>query len=273
MTFLDSVEKVMDLKLAGFSLGSLLSALLLLAVCLIAVKLVLRLVDGLLARMKVDKTLLSMLRSVIRALLLFLVLLIVMGYLGIPVTSLVAVLSVLGLAVSLGIQNFLTNVAGGCQLLVSHPFRVGDYVEAGGCEGTVQEIGLFYTKVLTVDNKLVQLPNSTVVAVNITNFTHEPRRRVDIKVSAAYECPIQQVRASLEKAIARQEGVLQDPAPVARVSAYLDSSIEYVVRVWCQTEDYWTIYFDLLEDIKLCFDQDGIQMSYPHMNVHIQNEP
>ena len=174
MELIENLEKVLGFELGGFSLGSLLSAALLAVVCLLAVKLLLKGVDRVLARSHVDATLLGMLRSTIKALLLFLVLLMVMGCLGIPVTSLVAVLSVAGLAISLSIQNFLNNVAGGFQLLISHPFKAGDYVSAGGCEGTVQEIGLFYTKILTADNKLVQLPNSTVVSANITNYTHEP---------------------------------------------------------------------------------------------------
>lgn len=269
MELIETLEKVLGFELGGFSLGSLLSAALLAVVCLLAVKLLLKGVDRVLARSHVDATLLGMLRSTIKALLLFLALLMVMGCLGIPVTSLVAVLSVAGLAISLSIQNFLNNVAGGFQLLISHPFKAGDYVSAGGCEGTVQEIGLFYTKILTADNKLVQLPNSTVVSANITNYTHEPCRRVEIRVTASYDAPVDKVKESLLASAGQISGILEEPAPMARVSAYQDSAIEYILRVWCETDRYWDVYFDLLEEVKRGFDRDGIEMSYPHMNVHV----
>lgn len=269
MEWIETLEKVLDFDVGGFSLGSLLSAALLALVCLLAVKLLLKAVDRMLAHSHVDATLLGMLRSTIKVLLLFLSLLMVMGCLGIPVTSLVAVLSVAGLAISLSIQNFLNNVAGGFQLLLSHPFKAGDYVSAGGCEGTVQEIGLFYTKILTADNKLVQLPNSTVVSANITNYTHEPRRRVELKVTASYDAALDQVKESLLASAAQVSGVLEEPAPMARVNAYQDSAIEYILRVWCETEQYWDVYFDLLEEVKRGFDSNGIEMTYPHMNVHL----
>lgn len=262
-------EKVLGFALGGFTLGRLLSAALLALVCLLVVKLLLKAVDRVLAHSRVDATLRGMLRATVKALLLFLALLMVMGYLGIPVTSLVAVLSVAGLAISLSVQNFLNNVAGGFQLLISHPFKAGDYVAAGGCEGTVQEIGLFYTKILTVDNKLVQLPNNTVVSANITNYTHEPRRRVELKVTASYDAPVDKVKESLLASAGRVSGTLAEPAPMARVNAYLDSAIEYVLRVWCETPLYWDVYFDLTEEVKRGFDSDGIEMSYPHMNVHV----
>ena len=269
MELITALGKVLGFELGGFSLGRLLSAALLALVCLLAVKLLLKAVDRVLARSHVDATLLGMLRSTVKALLLFLSLLMVMGCLGIPVTSLVAVLSVAGLAISLSIQNFLNNVAGGFQLLLSHPFKAGDYVSAGGCEGTVQEIGLFYTKILTADNKLVQLPNSTVVSANITNYTHEPCRRVELKVTASYDAPVDQVKESLLSSAGRISGILDDPAPMARVSAYQDSAIEYVLRVWCETPLYWDVYFDLMEEVKRGFDSQGIEMTYPHVNVHL----
>lgn len=266
---MEMINNVLDFQIGGFRMGSLLSAALLALICLLAVKLLLKALDRMLAKLSVDPTLLGILRAVAKVLLLFLGVLIVMGYLGIPVTSLVAVMSVAGLAISLSVQNFLNNVAGGFQLLVSHPFKVGDYVSAGGCEGAVQELGLFYTKILTADNKLVQMPNSTVVSANITNYTHEPRRRIDLLISAAYESPVDRVRQSLLASIGRTEGILAQPEPAARVNAYRDSSIEYAVKVWCSTEDYWPVYYDLMEEIKRGFDQDGIEMSYPHMNIHV----
>ena len=145
-------------------------------VCLVVIKILLKLVDRTLRRIHLDGTLKKLIRGGLKGLLLFLGVIVVLGCLDIPVTSLVAVLSVAGLALSLAVQNFLSNVAGGLQLLVSQPFKVGDYVEAGGCSGTVAEIGMFYTKLNSVDNKLVQLPNSTIVSQNILNYSSEESR-------------------------------------------------------------------------------------------------
>jgi len=185
------------------------------------------------------------------------------------VAALVAVLSVVGLAFSLALQNFLSNVAGGMQLLASHPFAVGDFVDAGGCSGTVAEIGMFYTKLTTPDNKLVQLPNSTIVSANITNFSAQPTRRVELTVSASYDAPTEQVLALLSRMAADHPLVLDDPAPVVHVDSYGDSAIGYVLRAWCANTDYWTVYYDLMDGFKPAFDNAGIEMTYPHVNVHM----
>jgi len=163
-------------------------------------------------------------------------------------------------------------VVGGLQMLVSQPFQVGDFVEAGGCSGVVQEIGLFYTKILTVDNKLVQEPNSAVVSANIINYTAEKTRRVDLTVTASYDCPVEKVEAVLAELLVSHDKVLKDPAPFARVSNYGASSIEYTVRAWCATDDYWDVYFDLIKGFKVVFDQNGIEMTYDHLNVHVTKE-
>jgi len=266
---MESIKALLEFHIAGFTLAKLLTALLLTLICLVVVKLLLRMLDRLFVRIRVPSMLLGMVRAIAKVILLFLVVLIVMGYLDIPVTSLVAALSVVGLAISLSVQNFLSNVTGGFQLLSSRPFDVGDYVEAGGCAGTIREIGLFYTKILTPDNKLVQLPNSTVVASNIINYSSEPTRRVDLTVSAAYSAPIDRVEETLLSALASLPNTLTDPAPFARVSRYGNSAIEYTVRVWCKTADYWDVYFDAVRAVKTAFDRAGIEMTYDHVNVHL----
>lgn len=272
MDMMNYVENILDYQIGAFRLSRLLSAMLLALVCLLVVKLLLKAADGMFARLQIDPTLLGMLRAIVKTLLLSLAVLIILGYLGIPVTSLVALLSVAGLAVSLSIQNFLNNVTGGIQLLISRPFKVGDYISAGGCEGTVHEIGMFYTKIMTADNKLIQLPNSTVVSANITNYTHEPMRRVSLNVTASYDAPVERVKQSLLASVERTENILSEPEPFARVSGYKDSAIEYLVRVWCRTEDYWNVYYDLLEEIKAGFEQDGVEMNYPYLNVRMPRD-
>ena len=236
---------------------------------LLVMKLLLKLLDRALGRSKMDAPLQRLIRSLLKGVLWSVTVIVALGCLGIEVTSLVAVLSVVGLAFSLALQNFLSNLAGGMQILASHPFRMGDFVEAGGCSGTVTETGMFYTKLTTPDNKLVQLPNSTIVSANITNFSAQPTRRVELKVTASYDAPTEQVLALLSKMAADHPLILGDPEPAVHVDGYGDSAIGYVMRVWCATPDYWTVYYNLMDGFKPAFDRAGIEMTYPHMNVHM----
>ena len=245
------------------------SAVIVAVVSLIVIKILLAVLNRALNRSKLEKPMKSLLRNLARGALWLVAVIIVLGCLDIEVTSLVAVLSVIGLAFSLALQNFLSNVAGGMQLLASHPFKPGDFVDAGGCSGTVAEIGLFYTKLTTVDNKLVQIPNSTIVSANITNFSAQPTRRVEVMVSASYNAPPQQVLDLLKKTVEAHPLTLDDPEPMIHVNHYGDSAISYVVRVWCATDDYWTVYFDLMDSLKPAFDAAGVEMTYPHVNVHV----
>ena len=245
------------------------SAVIVTVVSLIVIKILMTVLDRALGRSKLDKSLQSLLRNLIRAGLWMVAAIIVLGCLDIEVTSLVAVLSVIGLAFSLALQSFLSNMAGGMQLLASHPFKPGDFVEAGGCSGTVTDIGLFYTKLTTPDNKLVQIPNSTIASANVVNYSAEASRRVEVKVSASYDAPTEQVISLLKKLAEDHPLTLDDPEPQVHVDAYGDNAIGYVVRVWCATADYWTVYFDLMDGLKLAFDAAGVEMTYPHVNVHM----
>lgn len=264
-----ALENIFRIGIAGFTVEKLFTAVIAAVICLLLIKILLKLVDRTLRRVRLDDTLKKLIRGGLKGLLLFLGVIVVLGCLDIPVTSLVAVLSVVGLALSLAVQNFLSNVAGGLQLLVSQPFKVGDYVEAGGCSGTVVELGVFYTKLNSVDNKLIQLPNSSIVAQNIINYSSEERRRVELKVTASYDAPTEQVKAVLARLVEEHPLTMSEPEPLIHVNSYGDSAIEYIVRIWCKNEDYWTIYFDLMDRIKPAFDQAGIEMTYPHLNVHM----
>ena len=249
--------------------SNIFSAVLSIVISLVLIKILTRVLERALGRSKLDPPLQTLLRTVLKGALWSVAAIIVLGCLGIEVTSLVAVLSVVGLAFSLALQNFLSNVAGGMQLLASHPFAVGDFVDAGGCSGTVAEIGMFYTKLTTPDNKLVQLPNSTIVSANITNFSAQPTRRVELTVSASYDAPTEQVLALLSRMAADHPLVLDDPAPMVHVDSYGDSAVGYVLRAWCANTDYWTVYYDLMDGFKPAFDNAGIEMTYPHVNVHM----
>ena len=256
-------------NLRNITASGVFSAVLAAVAGVIVVKVLLRVLDRALDRFQVDAPLQRLLRALLKGGLWSVAVIIVLDRLGVEVTSLIAVLSVVGLAFSLALQNFLSNVAGGMQLLASHPFSVGDFVEAGGCSGTVEEIGMFYTKLTTPDNRLVQLPNNTIVSANITNFSAQPTRRVELKLTASYDAPVDAVKEALSRAAAAHPLTLADPEPMIRVEGYRDSAIEYVVRVWCANADYWTVYYDLLEEFKAAFDAAGIEMTYPHVNVHM----
>ena len=183
-------------------------------------------------------------------------------------TGIVALASVLTLAFSLALQNMVSNIIGGFVILYTHPFHSGDYVEIGGQAGTVQEINMTYTMLATIDNKRIALPNSTVVAAQIINYSAFETRRVDIKVSASYAVPTQKVIDALALA-GTMDNVLLEPAPQAVILNYGDSAIEYSLRVWVKNPDYWDVYYAIMERVKTVFDEQGIEMTYPHLNVHL----
>lgn len=273
---LEQVEDMVSadgVKLSGITLEGVLRFVVLVAVGLLIVKLLLKLTDRALTRLSIDVGIKKFLRSSVRVLLVFILILIVLAYLDIPVTSLVAMLSVAGLALSLAIQNLLSNVAGSLQLLSTKPFTAGDFIEAGGVSGTVQETGIFYTKLNTIDNKVIQIPNSEIAGEKIINFSAEKERRIDLKITASYDAPIEAVKSAILGVLEDHPRTLDQPAPpLVRVNNFGESSIEYIVRVWCANSDYWDVYFDILEGIKAAFDRNGIEMTYNHLNVHMMED-
>lgn len=244
----------------------------LLVACVAAVKILLKLADKAMDRARIDRGVHTFLHSGLKVILWLVALCVLLGYLGVPMTSLVALLSVLGLAVSLAVQGTLSNLAGGIMLLTARPFLAGDFVEAGGVSGTVQEVGLVYTKLSTPDNKVVYVPNGDISAKTIVNYTAEDKRRVELKFSVSYDAPAEKVKEAIGRAMAEHPLVLRDEERTARVSEYGDSSIEYLMRCWCATGDYWTVYFDLNEAVKTELDRAGVEMSYPHVNVHMMEK-
>lgn len=247
------------------------TALILAAAGILAVRLLMKLLDRALEKSKLEKAAHSLIRSLVRAALYLLLGLSVASALHIDVTGVVALASVLTLAVSLSLQNMLSNVIGGFTVLYTHPFHSGDYVEIGGQSGTVQEINMTYTVLATLDNKIVSIPNSAVTAAQITNYSSSGTRRVEIAVSAAYSAPVQKVIDALALA-GTVDNVLLEPAPQAVVTNYGDSAISYSLRLWVKTQDYWDVYFDVMQRIKKIFDEQGIEMTYPHLNVHLDKE-
>ena len=258
----------------GLTVENVLSALALLLVCLAVTRAVLGLAGKLLSRTAMDQRVRQYALKGVKALLYVLTALIVAGSLGVDVTSLIAVVSVFGLAVSLAVQDVLGNVAGGMVLLFSKPFALGDYISTADGEGSVEEITLTHTKLDTPGGQRVMLPNSKVVAGQIVNYTVRGVRRADHTVTASYDDGPEAVRAACLKAISRTPGVLPDPAPQVVLTAYGESAIEYHVRFWARTDDYWDAHFRSLEEISKAFAEDGVTMTYNHLNVHIvDNEP
>ena len=258
--------------LQNMDLKRVLAVLLLLAACMVVMRVLLRLLDRTFQRLEVEKSLYTFARAALRVVLWLITLCVVLGYMGIEMTSLIAVLSVLGLALSLAIQGTLANLAGGIQLLVSKPFKAEDYIDAGAVSGTVVEVGLVYTRLRTVDNKIISIPNGTVSGQTITNYNTQPQRRVDLQFYASYSDPPAKVSACIRAVAEAHPKALKEPEPFVRLSGYKDSSIEYTLRLWCKTADYWELYFDLLEQIGAAFGREGIEMSYQHLNVHVLEE-
>ena len=252
-----------------FNWQTLLNAVILLLICLVVIKILMRVVDRMLERSKVEKTMHTFIRSCVKYLLLFIAILLVAGALGVNVTSLIALLGIFGLAVSLAVQGVLSNLAGGIMVLLAKPFKVGDYVLVGDTEGTVKQIGLTHTQIDTLDNKLVFVPNSEVSAGKITNFSAEEKRMVELRFNASYDSPADEVYRALRDMMGSIPGYLKDPAPLINISAYGASSIEYLFRGWVRNADYWPVYFQTLDEVKRMFDARGIQMTYDHINVHM----
>lgn len=236
---------------------------------LIAVKIIMSIVTKLMQKSNMEKAAYGLIRGVVRTLLLLLLGLIAASSLGIDVTGVIALASVFALALSLSVQNALTNLIGGFTLLYTKPFVSGDFVQIAGESGTVSEIGMAYTKLITPDNKIIHIPNGAVVAADITNFTVTGTRRLDINVSASYNAPTQAVLDALKDA-ADVPGILEDPAPFVALTGYGDHAISYTVRVWVKTEDYWTIHFAIHERIRESFVAHGVAMTHPHLNVHLE---
>ena len=249
--------------------ANLLSALILAVVGILTIRVILKLVDKSISKTRLERAAVSLIRSVLKVVLWLLLALMVASRLGIDVTGVVALASVASLALSLALQDALANVIGGFTLLSNHPFRSGDYVEIAGQSGTVQTIDITYTKLTTGDNKTISIPNSAVVASQIVNYSTSGIRRVDINVTASYDSPIATVKAALLEA-AKLDAVLTEPAaPFTGVVSYGDSAINYTLRVWTTSAEYWNTYFTITENIKQEFDKAGVEMSYPHLNVHL----
>ena len=249
-------------------LTTICQAVVLLVAGVLVIRIVGRILKASLEKTKLEKAAHSLITSLANAAMYVLLGLMVASSLGIDVTSVVALASVLTLALSLALQNMVSNIIGGFTILYTQPFHSGDYVEIAGQGGTVKEINMTYTMLATPDNKMISIPNSAVVAAQIVNYSAAETRRVEVVVSASYSSPTQQVIDALILA-GTVDKVLTDPAPVAVVTSYGESAIQYSLRLWVKTQDYWDVYFQVNQRVKDVFDGQGITMTYPHLNVHL----
>ena len=254
--------------LSTFSFPKLVSSAILLVICIICIKVILSATSKMLERSKLDRSFHAFIRSSIKIILVFLAVMLLAGTLGVDTSSLLAIVSVAGLAVSLSIQDSLSNLASAVVLLTTRPFKVGDFIEVGGKSGTVRQIGVFYTQIATPDNQLVYLPNSHITSAQITNVTGNELRRVDLTIQASYDAEPETVKAALVRAAEHPKRVDKEPV-FARLSGYEDSSISYTLRLWTTASDYWDVYYDVLEAVGQEFGKSNIEMTYPHLNIHM----
>jgi small conductance mechanosensitive channel len=221
-----------------------------------------------LEKSKTDVTLIKFLGDLIYFGLIVLVVIVALGTLGINTTSFVALIGAAGLAVGLALQQNFSNFGAGVVILFLRPFKVGDFVEAGGAMGVVETIGIFNTSIKTGDNKIIIVPNSNIIGGNIVNYSKEPIRRIDLVIGVGYEDDLKLVKDSLEQIIQNNDKILKDPSAVIALAELADSSVNFNVRPWVKSEDYWGVRSELLEQIKITFDKKGINIPYPQMDIH-----
>ena len=252
-----------------YTISKLLPMIMLFALGVLAIQMAMKLVKKLLEKTKMEKVAHTLILTACRIVLYILLALAVASGLGIDVTGVVALASVLTLAVSLAVQNILANVFGGFTLLYTKPFASEDYVEIAGQSGTVKEIGLTYTKLATTDNKIVSIPNSAVVAAEIVNYTVTGTRRLDINLAVSYGVDPETVMQIMEQA-AKQPEVLETPAPVIAMKEYNEQSVTYGMMLWCNSEDYWNLKFTINRELSRMAKDAGIRFYDPQMKVMLE---
>jgi len=266
----ETLSNFFTLSIGTITVGRLLQAVVALVVCVFLARFVVRYADRALTRIHVERSLHTFVKSALNILLYTVAALIIADSLGIPITSLVAIVSVAGLAVSLSVQNTLMNLMGGLLLLTTKPFIVGDYVKAGDAEGTVVDIGLIYTQLATPDDKIIFAPNGTISSALIMNYTKSRRRRLDLDFFADFEADPEVVKALIMKAL-EDKRVLDDPPPLVRVGGYGETGVKYAVRAWVETGDYWPVLYDVNERVGRAFREAGVRMPGRVVEVSLRN--
>lgn len=235
----------------------------------VIVGLIVRGLRKLMQKQGVDKTLETFVCNLVRVALLVIVVVAAISALGIETTSFIAIFGAAGLAVGLALQGSLSNFAAGVLIVLFRPYKVGDYIEGAGISGSVEQVQILTTVLTTPDNKQVIVPNSQIMNSVITNYSHKDKRRIDMVIGVSYGDDLDKVRSTLEDLVSADERILQDPPCIIAVSALADSSVNFVVRPWVKTADYWGVHFALTEAIKKRFDKEGISIPFPQQDVHL----
>lgn len=265
-----STNTVETIQTMGIEYGmKILGALIIIVVGMWVAKQLTKVIVKVMEGQKVDTTLIGFVSSLAHVALQAFVIIAALEKLNVKTASFIAVLGAAGLAIGLALQGSLSNFASGVLMIIFKPFKVGDLVDAGGVLGTVREIGIFTTHVDTLDNKKTIVPNAKLMSDNITNYSANPTRRVDMEAGISYGDDIDKARSAIEAVLKEVPGILETPAPDIFVSEMADSSVNFKVRPWCKPDDYWAVYFGVTEGIKKKFDADDITIPFPQRDVHL----
>lgn len=272
---LNSILNELKVKLIDFCMNSglkLIGALFLIVIGFKAVNIFSKKMQKTKLYEKLDPTARTFLKSLVVIGLKILLVITAAIIIGVPMASMVAVIGSAGLAIGLALQGSLSNIAGGFIILVFKPFKVGDFIITVDASGTVEAINLFYTKIVTIDNKVVMVPNAIISNQSLTDVSTKKERRVDLTFNTSYKCNVEEVRNMLLKEAVNHPLSLKIPEPEARLNEHGANSLTFILRVWCKTENYWQVYFDLMESVKKVFDENGIEIPYQQVDVHIDNK-
>ena len=262
-------------KLGDFCIsfgGKLIAALLVLTVGVILIKLLMKMLRKKKLGKHEDPTVHRFLLNIVKAGLYIVLIVTVIAILGVPMASMIAVIASAGVAIGLALQGSLSNLAGGIMILIFRPFKLDDYIDASGFSGTVVDIGIFYTTLRTPDNKSITLPNGSLMNDNVINYSVHPTRRLEFTFNTAYGTDVEKIKAILLEEAAKHEMTLKDPAPFARLSKQNEHGLTFTLRVWVESANYWTLNFDLLEAINTRLANEGIEIPFHQLDVHVKNK-
>lgn len=265
-------QTLINTNVGDFTVGSIVAAVITAIICLLIIKLITKLIGKLFDKVNVDAKVRKLVTASVKAILYIIATLIVIDSLGVPITSLVALLSVCSIALTLAAEDILGNVAGGIVIMSTRPFELGDYIEVEEKSGTVDDITINYTKIISPDGFIITLPNKSLASDKITNYTRLGRRRIALKLSISYADDVATVKEACYEALAMTANILDEPKINVALTGYKESYMEYTVFCWTKTSDYWTVSFALNENIRTAFQKHGVHMTYNHLNVHIVND-
>ncbi|MGX8797315.1 mechanosensitive ion channel family protein [Fusibacter sp. JL298sf-3] len=270
MDFMELKDKLFD---SAYVLAKdLLVALIVLFIGFKIVKFIEKRVFGKVGFLKVDETLRRFLRTILSVTLRAVVVITAVGIAGVPMATFITLIGTAGVAIGLALQGSLSNLAAGVLIIALRPFKVGDFIDGGGHSGTITDIGLFYTRMTTVDNRAIILPNADLSSSSIVNYGYYDKRRLDMTFGVGYDSDISKVKTTILEVVNKHPMMLNDPEPFVRLSEHGDSALVFTLRVWVKTPDYWALHFDLQEQVKEAFDANGIEIPYPHLVVQNKAE-